>query len=241
MILLPVTQTHGLGGLLLATLMAGVLLLLMGITGLGRLVQYIPAPVTLGFTAGIGVVIATLQLQDFLGLQISEQGEHYVEKLTYLMQALPSLHWPDMLVGCLVLASLMLWPRLKLALPGNLPALLLGVCTAYILQLSGWQVATLGSEFQYTLADGTQGQGIPPVLPSLAWPWELPNAQGEPLGLSWGLIQDLLPSAFTIALLGAIESLLCALVADSLAGTRHNSNAELIGQGLGNLAAPFFG
>ncbi|SEI52836.1 sulfate permease, SulP family [Allopseudospirillum japonicum] len=240
-ILLPVTQTHGLGGLLLATLMAGILLLLMGITGLGRLVQYIPAPVTLGFTAGIGVVIATLQLQDFLGLQISEQGEHYAEKLTHLIQALPSIHWPDMLVGCLVLTTLALWPRLKLALPGHLPALLLGVCTAYALQLSGWQVATLGSEFSYTLADGTQGQGIPPVLPSFAWPWQLPNAQGEPLGLSWALIQDLLPSAFTIALLGAIESLLCALVADSLAGTRHNSNAELIGQGLGNLAAPFFG
>ncbi|SFX29495.1 C4-dicarboxylic acid transporter DauA [Marinospirillum alkaliphilum] len=241
-ILLPVTSQYGLGGLLLATLMAGVILLLMGLLKLGRLIQFIPAPVTLGFTAGIALVIASLQLKDFFGLQEMDNTAHFFIKLLSFIDLLPAISWGDLLVGLVTLTTLILWPRLKTPVPGHLPALLLGTALALLGPglLPGFEAILLGDQFSWTLGDES-GRGIPPVAPSFILPWLMPGADGEPIGLSWDLFAALLPAAFTIALLGAIESLLCAVVGDSLTGTKHDPNAELVGQGLGNLAAPFFG
>ncbi|MDR9467565.1 C4-dicarboxylic acid transporter DauA [Marinospirillum sp.] len=241
-ILLPVTAEYGLGGLLLATLMAGGILVAMGLLKLGRLIQFIPAPVTLGFTAGIAVVIASLQLKDLFGLEEMDNSAHFFVKLLDFVHLLPEISWGDLSVGLLTLFTLILWPRLKTPLPGHLPALVLGTSLALLGSqwLPGFEVTLLGDQFQWTHGDES-GRGIPPVAPAFVLPWLMPGADGEPLGLSWDLFTALLPAAFTIALLGAIESLLCSVVGDSLTGSKHDPNAELVGQGLGNLAAPFFG
>ncbi|MEB8677942.1 C4-dicarboxylic acid transporter DauA [Cronobacter malonaticus] len=237
-ILYPVAQQFGLSGLLMATLLSGVFLILFGLARFGRLIEYIPLPVTLGFTSGIGITIATMQIKDFFGLEIAHMPEHYLPKVAALAVALPGLNPGDAAIGIVTLGVLVLWPRLGIRLPGHLPALLAGCAVMGIVHLLGGNVATIGSRFHYLLADGTQGSGIPPLLPQLVLPWDLP---GSSFTLSFDALRALLPAAFSMAMLGAIESLLCAVVLDGMTGTRHNANSELIGQGLGNLVAPFFG
>ncbi|EKY3243167.1 C4-dicarboxylic acid transporter DauA [Cronobacter dublinensis] len=237
-ILYPVAQQFGLSGLLVATLMSGVFLVLFGLARFGRLIEYIPLPVTLGFTSGIGITIATMQIKDFFGLEMAHVPEHYLPKVAALAMALPGVNPGDAAAGIVTLAVLILWPRLGIRLPGHLPALLAGCAVMGIVHLLGGNVATIGSRFHYLLADGTQGSGIPPLLPQLMLPWDLP---GSTFTLSLDSLRALLPAAFSMAMLGAIESLLCAVVLDGMTGTRHNANSELIGQGLGNLVAPFFG
>ncbi|WP_061240643.1 C4-dicarboxylic acid transporter DauA [Ectopseudomonas composti] len=239
-ILLPITQQYGLGGLLLCTLMAGVILIAMGLLRAGRLIEFVPYPVTLGFTAGIGIVIAVLQIKDLFGLHLAGTPQHLLEQVNLLIHALPSLQLGDSLVGVACLATLLIWPRLVPKIPAHLVALAIGALLALALEQLGLHVATLGERFSYQL-DGIEYPGIPPFLPDLALPWNLPGADGQPLVLSFELIRQLLAPAFAIAMLGAIESLLCAVVADGMTGSKHDPNAELIGQGLGNLAAPFFG
>lgn len=239
-ILLPITQQHGLGGLLLVTLMAGGILIALGLARMGNLIQFVPYPVVMGFTAGIGIVIATLQVKDFLGLQVTGQYSNYIEQLHALARALPSINPADALIGAVTLAVLVLWPRLTQRLPGHLIALLLGSLLGALLMYLEIPVATLGSRFSHEL-DGVIHAGIPPFAPQWVMPWRLPGADGQPLLVNFELLRQLLPSAMAVAMLGAIESLLCALVADGMAGTRHDPNAELLGQGLGNLIVPFFG
>ncbi|MGO4321997.1 C4-dicarboxylic acid transporter DauA [Pseudomonas sp. KB_12] len=239
-ILLPITQQYGLGGLLLCTMLAGLILVTLGLMRAGRLIQYIPYPVILGFTAGIGVVIATLQLKDLLGLTTFGQAKHYIEQVGELIVALPSARLGDGIIGVTCLAVLIAWPRWVPRVPGHLVALLVGALLGLALERGGWPVATLGERFSYVV-DGISHPGIPPFLPSFEWPWNLPDGQGHPLTLSYDLIRQLLGPAFAIAMLGAIESLLCAVVADGMTGSKHDPNAELIGQGLGNLVAPLFG
>ncbi|QDF67798.1 C4-dicarboxylic acid transporter DauA [Shewanella sp. SNU WT4] len=240
-LLYPIAQQFGLAGLLMATVMSGIILVLMAMMRLGRLIQYIPESITLGFTAGIGVVIATLQLKDFFGLTISEMPEHYWQKISALAEAMPSSHWPSLVVALVTLAVMLLWPKLKLPVPAHLPAVIIGSLLALLLNQYGQDIETIGSRFHYTLADGTTGFGIPPVLPSFEWPWLQAGPDNTPLTINLSLIQALLPSAFAIAMLGAIESLLCAVVLDGMTGKRHSANSELLGQGLGNIIAPFFG
>ncbi|MBO1502887.1 C4-dicarboxylic acid transporter DauA [Serratia proteamaculans] len=240
-ILYPVSQQFGLSGLLIATLLSGLFLVLMGLARFGRLIEYIPLSVTLGFTSGIAITIATMQVKDFFGLQMAEVPEHYVGKVYALLQALPTLDIGDTLIGAVTLLILIFWPKLGLRVPGHLPALLAGTAVMGILAMFDHPVATIGSRFSYLLADGTQGHGIPPILPQLMLPWELPAGDGKPMVLSWQTISALLPAAFSMAMLGAIESLLCAVVLDGMTGKKHNSNTELIGQGAGNIIAPFFG
>ena len=239
-ILLPITQQFGLGGLLLCTMLAGLIMIAMGLGRAGRLIEFVPYPVTLGFTAGIGIVIATLQLKDLLGLSLSSQPLHYLEQVQGLLLALPSAHLGDALVAALSLAVLILWPRWVPKVPGHLAALAVGTLAGLALEALGIPLATLGERFSYSL-DGVLHAGIPPFLPDFTWPWQLPAANGQPLGLSFELIRQLLAPAFAIAMLGAIESLLCAVVADGMTGSKHDPNAELVGQGLGNLIAPLFG
>lgn len=239
-ILLPITQQFGVGGLLLCTMLAGLILIGLGLLRAGRLIAFVPYPVTLGFTAGIGIVIATLQLKDVLGLSVSGQPQHYVEQLMLLARALPSAQPGDALVAALCLGVLIVWPRLVPRVPGHLVALTLGALAGLALEASGIPVATLGERFSYSL-DGVMHPGIPPFLPDFVWPWLLPGPNGQPLVLSFELFHQLLAPAFAIAMLGAIESLLCAVVADGMTGSNHDPNAELLGQGLGNLVAPLFG
>ncbi|MDO2946843.1 C4-dicarboxylic acid transporter DauA [Aeromonas simiae] len=240
-ILYPVAQQFGLSGLLMATLISGIFLVLMGVARLGRLIEYIPNSVTLGFTGGIAIVIATLQIKDFFGLSVADMPETYLGKVEALAHALPTWQWGDTLVGVVTLLVLLLWPRLKLPVPGHLPAVLVGVGLGYGLHLAGVDVATIGSKFHYTLANGAQGSGIPPIAPELILPWSLPGPDGQPVVWNLATLERLLPAAFSMAMLGAIESLLCAVVLDGMTGRKHSSNAELVGQGIGNIMAPFFG
>ena len=240
-ILYPVALKYGLSGLLIATVLSGFLLLLMAVLRLGRLIEYIPESVTLGFTAGIAVVIATLQLNDFFGLAITDMPEHFVEKVAVLAQHLPQISLPSLLVATSTLSVMLLWPKLKTVIPAHLPALFIGTLLALLLLHFGFELDTIGSRFRYTAADGSVGAGIPPYLPYFDWPWLRPGPDGQLLTFSWQLVKDLLAAAFAMAMLGAIESLLCAVVLDGMSGRRHSANSELFGQGLGNIITPFFG
>lgn len=239
-ILFPIVAQHGLGGLLIATLMAGAILVALGLSRLGSLIQYVPYPVILGFTAGIGVVIALLQLPDFLGLSGVTLGDSTLHNLVLIGQALPTLSVAEISVGLVTLAALLTWPRLKTPVPAPLVGLAVGTLAATLLLWSGIEVDTIASRFRWEF-EGDSGTGIPPFAPSFTAPWHFPGADGTPLEINFALIQSLLGPALAIALLAAIESLLCAVVADGLTRTRHDPNAELIGQGLGNLVVPFFG
>jgi SulP family sulfate permease len=218
-ILAGVAAKFGVDGLLLATLMAGIMLILFGVARLGAVIRFIPDPVISGFTAGIGVLIWVGQWRDFFGLP-NVQGEHFYERTWHLLHAFPQLHVATTLLAVLSLALVLYGPRLPglKHLPGPLLAMLVATVGESMFRFGG--VATIGSAFG----------GIPQGLPRLTWP-----------ALSLDRIELLLPAAFTIAMLGAIESLLSAVVADGMAGTRHNSNQELIGQGIANVISPLFG
>jgi len=218
-ILAGITAQHGVAGLQLATLMAGCMLVLLGVTRLGAVVRFIPAPVIAGFTAGIGVIIWVGQWQYFFGLP-APAGSHFHEKLWHLLLALPHLHLATTLLAALSLALVVLTPRIPAMrrVPGPLVALVVATLLQSLFHFDG--VATIGSAFG----------GIPTGLPSWQWP-EITPAR----------VIDLIGPAFAIAMLGAIESLLSAVVADRMANTRHDANQELIGQGLANIAAPLFG
>jgi SulP family sulfate permease len=241
-VLLPIVHQFGIGGLLVSGFMAGVLLIILGLGKLGKFIEIVPYPVIIGFTAGIGVVIGTLQIKDFMGLSIEAFEGDYLDKLFLIIGSLPTINFQEFFVGALTIIILLLWPRFRSKIPGHLIALLIGSITAWLCSYfdPDFSVATIGSRFHYEI-NGIMGDGIPAILPSFEWPWNLPNADGEPIGISFNLVKMLLPSAITIAILGALESLLCAVVADGMTGKKHNPNDELIGQGIGNMIAPLFG
>ena len=218
-ILASITAAHGIDGLQIATMMAGVMLLLLGITRLGAIIKFIPAPVIVGFTAGIGVIIWVGQWKDFFGLP-KVDGEHFHEKVWHLLQALPDLHPATTLLASLSLGLVLFSTRLPglKRVPGPLVAMVVVTAIQALFQFEG--VATIGSAFG----------GIPQGLPTLGLP-----------EITLPRVIELIGPAFAIAMLGAIESLLSAVVADGMTGTKHDSNQELIGQGIANLAAPLFG
>ena len=217
-VLAVITAQHGIGGLQVATLMAGVILLVFGLARFGAVIKYIPEPVIVGFTAGIGVIIFVGQWQGFFGLEPAATGPHFLQKFIAIVLAIPSLHLATTGLGLFTLAILLAGPRVLKAVPAPLVAMLAATVLQATFHFQG--VATIGSAFG----------GIPRALP----PFALPS-------LDFGQMLSLVGPAFTIALLGAIESLLSAVVADGMAGTRHDSNQELIGQGLANIIAPLFG
>ncbi len=223
-VLAGITAQYGIAGLQAATIMAGVILLVMGIARLGSVIKFIPSPVIVGFTAGIAVIIWTGQWKDFFGLQPAVSGLHFHEKFIAVLRVLPEVHLATTLIAALTLAILIAGTRWFASIPGlkRVPAPLVAMLVAMGIQ-AVWQfpgVATIGSAFG----------GIPRALPAFSWP-------AVPLS---DLLQ-LVGPAFAIALLGAIESLLTAVVADGMTGTRHDSNQELIGQGAANIIAPLFG
>ena len=217
-ILAGITAKYGIVGLQVATLMAGVILVAMGMARLGGVIKYIPDPVIIGFTSGIGVIIWVGQWKDFFGLKPEAGGEHFHEKLLHLISALPELHLATTGLALLSLALLLLIPRFVRRVPAPLVAMVVATLAQAIFQFDG--VATIGSAFG----------GIPQKLPEFAVP-----------SFSFSDVLHLIGPAFTIALLGAIESLLSAVVADGMGGTRHDSNQELIGQGIANIFTPLFG
>ena len=218
-ILSGITSKYGIDGLQTATLMAGCMLVLLGAARLGAVIKYIPDPVIVGFTAGIGVIIFVGQWGDFLGLP-RVAGGHFHEKLWNLLQVLPHFHPATTLLAGISLLAVIGTPKLPglRRVPGPLLAMLLATLLLKLFHFEG--IATLGSAFG----------GIPTGLPSLHMPT---------LSLSRGL--ELIGPAFAIAMLGAIESLLSAVVSDGMAGTRHDSNQELIGQGIANVLSPLLG
>ena len=218
-ILAGVTAKYGVDGLQIATMMAGLILLLLGITRLGAIIKFIPDPVIVGFTAGIGVIIWVGQWKDFFGLP-AVTGEHFHEKFWHLLLALPDLHLATTLLAVASLVLVISASRLPglSRVPGPLVAMVVVTAIQSLFHFDG--VATIGSAFG----------GIPQGLPELGLPEvTLPR------------VLELIGPAFAIAMLGAIESLLSAVVADGMAGTKHDSNQELIGQGIANLATPLFG
>jgi len=241
-ILAPIVAKYGLAGLAVATLMAGILLMIMGLAGLGRLIEFVPFPVTSGFTAGIGIVIATLQVKDFFGLEIAHLPDHYLGKVLALAQHAGTAHLGDAAIGAATLALLLLIPRVIKTFPAPLIVLPLVTLVVYLLHraIPGFDPATINSRFSY-LIDGVSHPGIPRMLPPLLVPWNEPGADGAPLGLTYDLIRELLPAAFAIATLAAIESLLSAVIADGMTGRKHNPDAELMALGVGNVATTFLG
>jgi SulP family sulfate permease len=207
----------GLSGLLVVTMMAGAILILMGITGLGTAVKFIPRPVTIGFTNGIALLIASTQIKDFLGLQTPAVPSEFAERMRVLWEYIGTINMPTVLVALASLAVILLFPRINKRVPGSIVALFFGTFFTAALQLP---IETIGSKFG----------GIPTGLPAFSIPEFRPE-----------LIVPLLPAALTVALLAAVESLLSAVVADGMSGDKHNSNAELIAQGVANLATPLFG
>jgi SulP family sulfate permease len=207
---------HGVDGLFMCTMMAGVMLVIMGLTGAGTAVKYIPRPVIIGFTNGIALVIASTQLRDFLGLTIDVPGE-FIGRIEAIAGNLSSISRDSVVLGTGTLVLLIVWSRLSRRVPAYIVALFAGTAAAMTL---GLDVATVGSRFG----------GIPSGLPQLHVPTFRP-----------GLILTLLSPAFTVAMLGAIESLLSAVVADRMGGDRHNPNTELFAQGVANIVSPLFG
>jgi SulP family sulfate permease len=212
-----IIAAHGLSGLLMVTMMAGVLLLLFAVTGLAQAVKFMPRPVVIGFTNGIALLIASTQIKDFLGMRIPDPPSEFLERMEVLVTSIPAIDPIAVGLGAGSLALILIVPRLVSRVPGSIVALIAGTIAVATF---GLPVETIGSRFG----------GIPSGLPAV----EIPAFRGD-------LIIPLLPSAITVALLAAVESLLSAVVADSMTGDRHNSTAEVAAQGVANLVVPVFG
>jgi len=241
-ILAPILTKFGMAGLLLAGFMAGLMLVAMGLARMGRLIEFIPHPVTSGFTAGIATVIATLQLKDLLGLRLQHNPEHFFEKVGAMFAARATISGWEVVLGVATLLALIYFPRVTRRVPAPLVALPLAAVAALIVNraIPGAHIATIASRFQTTVG-GRLIAGIPQLPPLPLLPWTMPGPGGAPFHPSLENIRSVFSSAFAIAMLGAIESLLSAVVADGMARTKHDPDAELLSLGIGNLLVPFFG
>src|ERR1700733_9491624 len=209
---------YGASNLAICTIMAGFMLLVMGAAKMGTMIKFIPYPVTMGFTSGIAVLIFCTQIKDFLGLQVDKVPAEFVEKMRVLGEHVPTLQWPTAALAIASLLIVVLWPKAwARRVPSSIVALLLGTGAVILFRIP---VETIGSRFG----------GIPQGLPHMRLP-----------EFSWPNIQNLFQPALTIALLGAIESLLSAVVADGMIDDKHDSNQELMAQGIANMAMGFFG
>ena len=211
---------YGVADLLLCTMLAGVLLFTMGALRLGSLIKFIPHPVTVGFTCGIAITILSTQLRALFGLQLAHEPAEFLPKLAALAGAGSTIQWNTVALSAVSLVIILLWPKRWSRVPGSIVAVGAGVLMVQIYQRLGWSTDTIGNRFG----------GIPQGLPDFQFP-----------GFNWAHLGDLIRPAFTLALLGAIESLLSAVVADGLIDDRHDSNQELMAQGVANFVTPLFG
>ena len=212
-----IVAKHGIDGLLVATFLAGLLLIAMGVMKLGGVIKFVPQPVVVGFTSGIAVLILSGQVKDALGLTMTVVPPDFFERWTAYAAHIGTAVWPAVGITALTLAILLFWPRVSLKVPGPFVAL---IVTTVLVQVTGLPVETIGSRF------GEVGGALPsPHVPQV----------------SLALVRELAGPAFTIALLAAIESLLSAVVADGMIGGKHRSNMELVAQGIANVVSPMFG
>ena len=227
-IIYGIIQQHGLTGLLIATIMAGILLILMGVFKLGNVIKFVPYPVIIGFTAGIAVTIFSTQMNDLFGMGIQDAPADFIHKWICYFQHWRDINWWAFAIGIASLLIIIFSTKLSKKIPGSLVAIVLMTLVVWLLRKFGGitSITTIGD--LYTLPSGMPAPHLP----------ELNLSDGQTL---INLIQELFPSAFTIAMLGAIESLLSAMVADGVIGDKHNSNTELIAQGVANVVTPFFG
>ncbi len=221
-IIYNIIATYSLEGLAIATLMAGLILIMMGVFHLGTVIKFIPYPIVVGFTAGIALTIFSTQINDFMGLGLKNLPSEFIPKWGIYFHNFGNIHLPTIAVGAVSLLIIILAPKISKKLPGALIAIIIVTAAVYILRMlcPEFHIDTIGDRFGNLSTDIPQPHGFE---------------------LNMATINQLLPSAFTIAMLGAIESLLSATVADGITGSRTNSNTELIGQGIANIAVPFFG
>ena len=217
-ILYGIYVKYGANNLAICTIMAGVMLLAMGAARLGTAIKFIPYPVTMGFTSGIAVLIFTTQIKDFFGLHLDKVPSEFFAKMKALAEQAGTFQWSGTALAAASLAIILFWPQTwQRRVPGSIVALVLGTAAVALWQLP---VETIGSRFG----------GIPRALPKPVWP-----------AMSWEIVKHLVHPATTIALLAAIESLLCAVVADGMVDDRHDPNQELMAQGIANIVSPLFG
>lgn len=216
-IVYAILNQYGLDGLIISTLLAGLILVAFGLLRLGVIIRYIPYPLTVGFTAGIALIIFTSQLKDFFGLQTGDLPSEFIPKIKVLVGAASTMNYQALLIGLFSIAVIILWQKLKTKIPGSLVALIAATVLSSLLNLD---IETIGSRFG----------DIPSSLPAPTLP-----------KVDWANFTQYLSPAFTIAILGAIESLLSAVVADGMISGRHRSNTELIGQGVANIGSALFG
>jgi len=212
-----VIQEHGYDGLAMATMMAGCFLVLMGLARMGRVIKFIPYPMTVGFTGGIALIIAVSQLKDFMGFEMTGGSKGFLQQLTAYGGNFSSVNPWAFAIGAASLFIMIGWPRLTKRIPGSLIAILVTTALVHGMDLP---VSTIGTQFG----------AVEPGFPAFRF-----------AGLAWEKVPELVPHALTIAILGGIESLLSAVVADGMTGRRHRSNMELIAQGAANIVSPFFG
>lgn len=218
MIIYGIVKDYGMDGLILATLMAGAIMILMGLLRLGTLIKFIPTTITVGFTAGIAVSIFVQQIKDFTGITLPRDPEDFIDRISLYAQNMGGLKVQTVLIGAIALIILIVWPKITQKIPGPLVAI---IVTTVIVAVTDMDVATIGSA----------GYEVSSKLP-------MPSL---PKGITFATVKNLITPAFTIALLAAIESLLSCVVSDGMIGSKHRSNMELIGQGVGNMASALFG
>lgn len=218
-----IVAEYGMNGLIIATIMAGILLVLMGIFKIGNIIKFIPYPIVVGFTSGIALVIFTTQIKDFLGLEIAEVPSGFIPQWISYFTHINTINIAELILGVVCLLTIIFWPKVTKKVPGSLIAIIVGtVASVLAIQIPGVSFTTIGDKFP----ELSQGLSFPrPDLPKI----------------TFETARDLFSPAFTIAILCAIESLLAAMVADGVTGKKHNSNTELIGQGIANIITPIFG
>src|SRR5215471_17288852 len=232
-ILAPIQAKFGLAGLLVSGIMGGLILVGLGLGRLGQFIEFIPHPVTTGFTAGIATVIATLQIKDVLGLHLATNPATFFERIGAMVEARGTASIAELAVAAVTLGLLVWVPRLTKRVPAPLLAVPLGALAAAAINhfFPDHAVATIASRFH----------GVPSRPPLPMVPWHAAGPGGAPFVLSLAALRELVPSAFAVAMLGGIESLLSAVIADGMAGTRHDPDAELLALGVANVVTPFLG
>ncbi|MFZ1731057.1 MAG: sulfate permease [Bacteroidota bacterium] len=216
-VIYAIVQKYGYDGLAVATLMAGAMLIIMGVLRMGTLLKFIPYPLTVGFTSGIALIIFSSQIKDLFGLETGAVPAEFIGKWILFAGSFGSINLSAMAIGAASILIIVFWPRVTRRIPGSLVAILAATAAVQLMDLP---VETIGSRFG----------AVPTSFPTPHFP-----------SMSWEMVRELFSPALTLALLGAIESLLSAVVADGMMGTRHRSNMELIGQGIGNILSPIFG
>lgn len=241
-LLFPIVQKFGLSGLLTAGFLAGILCVIYGLLRIGDIIQYVPHTVTTGFTSGIALVIGVIQLKDFLGLNIESPSTDFAHKVWQIGASMPSINGAEVLVGLLTLGIIIAAGKKLPRIPA--PILAVGGMTLLTF-IANWiwpefSIDTITSRFTY-LDHGALEHGVPRGLPHINWPWKMSDPNTAAFKMNWISIKEIIPSAFAISLLGSIETLITAVIADGMTRKKHNPNAELVALGIGNMLCPFLG